>query len=77
MAGKKEDKDNKENNDNNSNFALNPTHDKYFKRSLSDPKVAKDFLAMHLDKEVQALVDLDTIELQKESFVDLRHEVAK
>lgn len=46
------------------------THDRSFKAALSDPRVAKDFLDHHLPIEIKAIVDLNTIKTEKESYVD-------
>jgi predicted transposase/invertase (TIGR01784 family) len=45
-------------------------HDRFFKASWSRPEVARGFLAHYLPAEVQAALDLNTLTLSKESFVD-------
>ena len=45
-------------------------HDKYFKSSMSDLRVAKEFFQQHLPEEITKLINLDTLILRKESFVD-------
>lgn len=45
-------------------------HDAFFKYFLGKPEIAADFLKQHLPAKVQELVDLSTIEAQKESFID-------
>ena len=48
---------------------VNP-HDAFFKQYLSQPAVASDFLRHHLPAEVVALLDLQHLRLEKDSFVD-------
>ena len=48
---------------------MNP-HDAFFKHYLSQPAVASDFLRHHLPAEVVALLDLQHLRLEKDSFVD-------
>ena len=48
---------------------VNP-HDAFFKHYLSQPAVASDFLRHHLPAEVVALLDLQHLRLEKDSFVD-------
>jgi predicted transposase/invertase (TIGR01784 family) len=45
-------------------------HDKYFKTMLSNKAVAKDFLEWHLPDFIKSKIDLDSVEAQKDSFVD-------
>jgi predicted transposase/invertase (TIGR01784 family) len=47
-------------------------HDKFFKVTMSKPEVAKDFLAKYLPLDIKAKVNLNTLSLQKESFIDQR-----
>lgn len=49
---------------------INNPHDKTFKKVLSDKKLAKRFFKQYLPYTMQKKVDLDTLELQKGSFVD-------
>lgn len=37
---------------------------------LAKPKVAKEFFAGHLPMHIKSEIDLDSLKLQKESFVD-------
>ena len=48
---------------------VNP-HDAFFKQYLSQPAVATDFLRQHLPAELVALLDLNQLRLEKDSFVD-------
>lgn len=49
---------------------INKPHDKFFKQSLSDIAIAKDFLETHIPATILAKFNLDEIELCKESYVD-------
>jgi predicted transposase/invertase (TIGR01784 family) len=48
---------------------INP-HDRFFKEALSRQEVAVDFLRHYLPPEVTALLDLSSLQLSKDSFVD-------
>jgi predicted transposase/invertase (TIGR01784 family) len=50
--------------------SINKPHDRFFKQSLSDIAVAKDFLETHVPTKILANFNLDNIELCKESYVD-------
>ena len=45
-------------------------HDKYFKKSMSNINVATEFFQSHLPAEMLKMVDLATLEQQKESLID-------
>lgn len=45
-------------------------HDKFFKSIISDPKTAKEFLQIHLPENIKNIVDLNTLKIQKDSFID-------
>ena len=45
-------------------------HDRFFRASLSDPRVAKDMLETYLPKHIQALVDLNTLCMRPGTFID-------
>ena len=49
---------------------INQAHDAYGKDCLSRKEVAIDFLKGHLPKELVDMLDLDSLELTKGSFVD-------
>lgn len=51
------------------NEPVNP-HDAFFKQYLSRPQVAADLLRRQLPADVVALLDLDQLNLTKDSFVD-------
>jgi len=50
-------------------FLVNP-HDRYFKEVFARPEIARDFLDNYLSAAIRARLDLSTLSLQKESFVD-------
>lgn len=45
-------------------------HDRFFRETFSRLEIARDFIQHYLPHEVVAILDLDTLELQKDSFVD-------
>ncbi len=45
-------------------------HDEFFSYVFSDPENARDFLKENLPAEALSLLNLDTIRISKESFVD-------
>src|SRR5262249_55989690 len=45
-------------------------HDRTFRSAMSDLRVAQDFLTHHLPPAIQYKVDLTTLTLRKESYVD-------
>lgn len=45
-------------------------HDATFRQYLSDPDVARDFIALHLPARLQEMCDLSTLRLEQGSFVD-------
>ncbi len=49
---------------------LNTPHDAFFKRLFGDVEVAADFLRNYLPAEILARLDLDTLQLEKDSFID-------
>lgn len=49
---------------------LSNPHDKFFKEAFSRLEVARDFLAQQLPPAVLDHIALDTLELQKDTFVD-------
>lgn len=50
--------------------AIHQPHDKLFKLSMSQLQVAKDFFIKHLPAELLQELDLETLELHKETFID-------
>ncbi|MFZ0545762.1 MAG: Rpn family recombination-promoting nuclease/putative transposase [Candidatus Promineifilaceae bacterium] len=49
---------------------LRNPHDLFFRETFSHVEVAHDFIEQYLPAEVVAALDLDTLELQKDSFID-------
>jgi predicted transposase/invertase (TIGR01784 family) len=49
---------------------LRNPHDLFFRETFSRLEVARDFMANYLPVEVTAVLDLSTLELQKDSFID-------
>ena len=49
---------------------LQNPHDRVFKEVFSDISITKDFIQNYLPKEMVKLLDLDSIQLQKDSYVD-------
>jgi predicted transposase/invertase (TIGR01784 family) len=48
-------------------------HDRLVKRLLSNPATAKDILSLYLPEQALALVDLNHLVLQRDSFIDDEH----
>ena len=45
-------------------------HDKFFKKTFGDAAVAGDFLDNYLPQGIVDIIDMDTLEPQKDSFVN-------
>ncbi len=45
-------------------------HDKFFKATMSNVIVARDFFRQHLSEAIRAHIDFDTLELQPGSYID-------
>ena len=45
-------------------------HDKFFKETFSNIEIAKDFIVNYLPQDIIKIVDLDTLVLQKDSFIN-------
>ena len=45
-------------------------HDKFFRSTFGQVKVASDFLSNYLPKDLINIIDMNTLEPQKESFLD-------
>ncbi|NLZ54395.1 MAG: Rpn family recombination-promoting nuclease/putative transposase [Thermoanaerobacteraceae bacterium] len=45
-------------------------HDKFFKETFGQVEVAKDFLSNYLPKNIIKIIDVDTLQLQKDSFIN-------
>ena len=46
------------------------SHDAFFKKSLSIPQVSLEYMQMHLPQEVKNVIDLSTLHMQQDSFVE-------
>ena len=55
---------------NKANNNLRMSHDSYFKKSMSDIRVARDFFTHNLPAEIVEKVDLTTLKSTKDTFVD-------
>ena len=51
---------------------LSNVHDQFCKKSLQNVTVAKDFFKANLPKKVLKKIDLDTLQLQSEHFIDAK-----
>lgn len=49
---------------------INSIHDKTFKAAISDVRVAREFFEQHLPEGVLALVDLTTLKLSSNTYID-------
>ena len=47
-------------------------HDAVFKTFLHHPETARDFLDIHLPAELRMLCDLNSLQLESESFIEAR-----
>ncbi|MCX6047590.1 MAG: Rpn family recombination-promoting nuclease/putative transposase [Chloroflexi bacterium] len=54
-----------------STYEVHNPHDAFFKQFLAKTEIAEDFLRHHLPPEVVEQVTLSTLELQKDSFIDV------
>ncbi len=52
------------------NFSTSTPHDALFKSFLTHPGTARDFMEIHLPKDLRELCDLDSLKLESASFVD-------
>lgn len=50
--------------------AIHQPHDKFFKLSLSQPQVAREFFTEHLPARVLEKINLATLKLENHSFID-------
>ncbi len=51
---------------------IHQPHDKFFKRLFSRPEVARDFIENYLPENVLRRLDLDSLQLMKDTFVDAK-----
>ena len=52
------------------NFTTSTPHDALFKSFLTHSDTARDFMEIHLPKDLRELCDLDSLKLESASFVD-------
>ena len=45
-------------------------HDRFFKEVFSREEAARDFILHYLPSDIAALLDIDSLETRKDSFVD-------
>ncbi len=48
---------------------INNVHDKFFKRYMSEPSVAKDFLKTFLPKKLLQEIDIESLKMSKDSYI--------
>lgn len=58
-----------ENHNSRTNSKIQNPHDRFFKETWTDPEVAKDFLQTYLPQGILSAIDLDTLEICRDSFV--------
>ncbi len=51
------------------NKIYNP-HDRFFRQSLSDVQIAKDFFEVHLPRGILSKMDLNSLEICKETYIE-------
>jgi len=49
---------------------INNPHDKFFKQVLGDRETTRDFLSNYLPQDVLSVIDLESLAIQKESFIE-------
>ncbi|NSW92272.1 MAG: Rpn family recombination-promoting nuclease/putative transposase [Firmicutes bacterium] len=49
---------------------ISKPHDKFFKETLSDLEITKDFMLNYLPKEILEIIDLDNLSAGKDSYID-------
>jgi len=55
---------------------IHQPHDKFFRKAMADIRVARDFFEEHLPAHILEKVDLSTLALEKDTFVDEAYQVA-
>ena len=45
-------------------------HDKFFKNAMGHLQIARDFFEHYLPSNIKKMVDLDTLRLEKDTFID-------
>ncbi len=49
---------------------INNPHDKYFKQVMGDKETTRDFLTNYLPRDLLEIIDLESLVIQKESFIE-------
>ena len=52
-------------------------HDKFFKENMSNIDTAKDFMLNYLPEDILKIIDLDSLSLEKDSFIDEKYLFSK
>ena len=47
----------------------NKIHDKYYRNTMSDLRIARDFFDVHLPEKIKSQVDLNTLKIEKTDFI--------
>ena len=47
-----------------------PKHDELFRKSLENPLVANEFITTHVPSDIIKLIDIKTLKLEKDSFIE-------
>lgn len=50
-------------------MSIQNPHDKFFKETFSDAEVARDFIQHYLPESVSEIIDLETLEAQRDSYI--------
>ena len=56
---------------------IDKPHDKFFKENMSNIDTAKDFMLNYLPKDILKIIDLDSLSLEKDSFIDEKYLFSK
>lgn len=51
-------------------MAIQNPHDKFFKETLGNVETAKDFITHYLPEQLLQVIDISTLEIQKDSFIN-------
>lgn len=49
---------------------IHHAHDKFFKLAMEEPRVAQEFLAAHLPRQILSRIHLQLIKLEHHAFID-------
>ncbi|WP_146913877.1 Rpn family recombination-promoting nuclease/putative transposase, partial [Halolactibacillus halophilus] len=52
------------------NIQVQNPHDKFFKETFKNPQVTKDFITYYLPPSLVKQIDVNTLEPQKDSFIN-------